>query len=215
VRHARFVIAALFIGCSLALSVKIAVAQDRSGQLPRRRLDPALTIISNAPLRDGVHYAEAIVLVRVTKRLDSRVIDQRPEIERAHGDIVLPWPIPEPITEYDVSPEQVLKPDAPFAFGTLMRVASFGGAAEFDGVIVERESKTPDLIEGRVYLLFLRRWEAQDLMLFDTFDVFDFTGPRVDANTLLRGTTQGKELVGLSPEQALNRIKLLLAGAPQ
>ncbi len=116
-----------------------------------------------------------------------------------------------PVTEYEVTPTEVLKPDPERAFGSVLRLASRGGAAPFNGVIIDEDSRTPPLVEGRQYLVFPTFSKAIDGMMYTAFGVFDMAGPTVVANEYLLQTPFGRELSSLSPQQALNRIRIILA----
>ena len=79
-----------------------------------------------------------------------------------------------------------------------------------DAVVVARVNRrvsTPFDQRRRVFLRFSRTING---MLSHTFDVFDLSGPTVAANQHLRDSRHGNELVGLSPEQALSRVRILL-----
>ena len=76
---------------------------------------------------------------------------------------------------------------------------------------IDEDTHAPRLIEGRQYLLFLGFSKSIGEMVFTTFDVFDVTGPAVAASEFLRATPYARELVGLSPPQALRRIRMMLA----
>jgi hypothetical protein len=195
----RCPIAALSICCWLA-SVATVAAQVSSAQPPRVDKRTPLLIVPDASLQEALESTDAVVLVRVNKRLGTRVIDLRPELMQDDPRLVLREPMPVPFTEYNVTPVELLKPYAQRDLGAIARIASRGGVGQFDGVTIDEDTHAPELVAGRQYLLLT------------TFDVFDVTGPAVAANQFLRATRLGKELVGLPPERALRRVRMMLAG---
>ena len=206
--NARHVVAALLV--MLVVPPGAEIASGQRGRAPRVQRNAPLTVIPDQSLSEALETADAVVVARVNKRMGTRIVDIRPELMRADAGLVLPEPLPVPFTEYDVTPIQVVKDYPLFAFGTAIRIASRGGVSEFNGKTIEEPTATPQLVEGRRYLVFLRFSKTISGMLFHTFDVFDLSGPTVAANEYLRDSRHGKELVGLPPEQALSRVRILL-----
>jgi hypothetical protein len=199
-----------FFCCCLAVGVDTATAQSGSGGPGRITLDPPLMVTSDAPLRDVVQDAEAVVLVRVNRRIGTRIVVQQTDVTTNDGDVIQLEPWFQPFREYDVTPLEVLKASPDVAPDSAMFVASRGGVGQFNGVVYDEHTYTPELVVGRWYLLFLRFSEPADRMVFYTYDVFDFTGEAVEAHELLRRLAYGKELVGLSPERALRTLRAMI-----
>ena len=80
-----------------------------------------------------------------------------------------------------------------------------------EGVVtIDEETHVPQLIEGRQYLFLLNFSHDVNEMQFSEYDVFDISEAKVVANERLRQKRFGKELEGLSTQQALHNIRILL-----
>jgi hypothetical protein len=208
---ARLVIGA-FIVCSVSLA-PVAVIAQQGGTQPQPRVlkrQPS-AFMPDRSLGERLQTIDAVVTARVLRRVGVRMIDLRDGIFRRNPEGVVPLePIPAPFTEYDVTVTEVFKAHPAAGFGTRPRIAHRGGVGQANGVTIDEETHVPQLIEGRQYLFLLNFSHDVNEMQFSEYDVFDISEAKVVANERLRQKRFGKELEGLSTQQALHNIRILL-----
>jgi len=207
----RLLISALIL-CSVGLAHVTVVAQQRGAQpQPRVLKRQPSTFMPDRSLGERLQTVDAVVTARVLSRVGVRMVDLRDGIVRRNPEGVVPLEsIPAPFTEYDVTVTEVFKAHPAVGFGTRPRIAHSGGVGQANGVTIDEETHVPQLIEGREYLFLLNFSHDVNEMQFSEYDVFDISQAKVVANARLREKRFGQELEGLSTQQALQNIRILL-----
>lgn len=191
----RSAITVLLTCWCLALSFASVDGQSngtRSARVERRA--PSLVNV-DTPLSVLLQSADAVIAVRVRKRLGTRLLAE---------------PFPAPFTEYEVTPTEVLKRHPAMVFGSILPIATRERPGQFNGVTLNEVATTPHLTEDREYLLLLTFSPVLERLLFNSDQVFDITGTNVVASERVRATPHGRELAGLPTAEALRSVRILL-----
>jgi hypothetical protein len=158
---------------TLRLVTALLLIAGRADVALDARQPTSLTITPNTSVAELLRRADAVALVTVQTRLGTRVIDIRPELERADAGLVLPEALPVVFTEYYVTVMEVFKQSDTSRLDSATRIASRGGTGQYNGRKISESTHAPDLVPGRQYLTFLQFSKSIDAMLFDVFGVFD------------------------------------------
>jgi hypothetical protein len=212
--------------CSIGIIVSsLAVggmqsALAQSGERPAQATNK--TIVRSTPefitpmestLVERLRRMDAVLRVKILGEGRSRAVDAAEQVRRESPGIVMK-PVPVVVTESPAQILEVIKPH-PFAgvVGAQIKIGMSGGDADFGEYRVVDSGKTPPLIPGADYLLFLGYSPDFGVMMGNAFDVFRLDRPRVEAIGVSARTRYKREVVELEAEDALNAVRVALTAA--
>jgi hypothetical protein len=194
-----------------ALSAQVSGSQGGNTPVAIIKYHPTHLVPGEATIAERVDAVDLVILLRIVGPVSTRAVDITDKLHHSNPGIVLLDPQVIPITEYSADVLQVFKHSAAEDLSGVMRLCTTGGDADWGGRRVVGRKRSPDLVSGGTYLVFLRYSVELEMPVFQDEDVFRLDGTQASASLPASQTEYGKSIIGRSPGEVLEMLRAATA----